>query len=845
MQVRTSFLSSGILAAMLVATAPVSTAQQPQYPNQPQYQGADEASGPVVDPPGRVARIAVIRGDVSLEPAGVDQFSQAELNYPLTIGDRVYADVEALTELQTAGLSVRLGNAADLTISTLTDQVAQLGLAQGSIRVRTRDLQTPDGTPGVVEIDTPNGTILVNTPGDFRVDFYPQNDTTVVTVTSGEVRVQGENLDQTLGPNESMRMVGNPPSAQYLRLLPPDALDKFDQERDQVFQRAYATQDQYVSPDMIGSADLAQYGDWAGDPDYGNVWYPRGVDVDWAPYHNGHWAYIVPWGWTWVGAEPWGFAPFHYGRWAVFGGRWGWVPGPPTRIFGRPVRPVYSPALVAFVGGPGFSLGIGVGGRGGLGVTAWFPLGPREPYRPWYRSSTTYVNRVNVTNIYNRNPNEVRDNYNNRTRNVYERNDRDQNYQNRGRGTTAVSQRDFSDGRRVDQGQRIRMDDRMRQQVNQAPVMVRPTATPSPGIRAPQTPARAVPPSTDRPRWEDRGNGRNPQRQDGNPGGNNQPGNNRGGNNQPGNNQPGNPQGNPDRGRQGQPTGNPGQPTRPVDAGRPIDTPRPADAGRPTEPARVITPPTANPPRPTNQPRNDQPSGIPAPTQSQPPNDRPVRNREPNNPQPIQQQPTQPAPTAPQQQRPPQQQQQDQQRQQLQQQQDQQRQQEVQRQQDLQRQQQQDQQKVQQDQQRQQLQQQQEQQRQQQRIQDQQRQDQQRQEQQRQQQQRPVQPQPDQQEQQRQQQEQQRQQQRQQQLQQQQVQQQQQQQEQIRQQQQQQQQEQNRQQQQRQQQDQQRQQQRERDQPQNRPQAQPQPQPARPQPQPEPKAPPKPATPPS
>ncbi|MGI8746549.1 MAG: DUF6600 domain-containing protein [Bryobacteraceae bacterium] len=104
----------------------------------------------------------------------------------------------------------------------------------------------------------------------------------------------------------------------------------------------------------------------------------------------GHWAWIEPWGWTWVDDAPWGFAPFHYGRWAVIGGGWGWIPGPAR------VRPVYAPALVAWVGGPRFNLSISVGGGGG-GV-AWFPLGPREVYVPGYRASPAYINRVNTTN---------------------------------------------------------------------------------------------------------------------------------------------------------------------------------------------------------------------------------------------------------------------------------------------------------------------------------------------------------------------------------------------------------------------------------------------------------------
>ena len=48
---------------------------------------------------------------------------------------------------------------------------------------------------------------------------------------------------------------------------------------------------------------------------------------DWAPYRNGYWADVGAWGPTWVDDAPWGYAPFHYGRWAYVGGRWGWCPG--------------------------------------------------------------------------------------------------------------------------------------------------------------------------------------------------------------------------------------------------------------------------------------------------------------------------------------------------------------------------------------------------------------------------------------------------------------------------------------------------------------------------------------
>ena len=136
---------------------------------------------------------------------------------------------------------------------------------------------------------------------------------------------------------------------------------------------------------MTGYEDLDDNGSWSYEADYGPVWTPVGISVGWAPYRFGHWVFVEPWGWTWVEDEPWGFAPFHYGRWAFVRARWCWVPGPVV------VRPIYAPALVAFVGGGGFNFSFGAG-------VGWFPLGPREVFVPWYRTSRVYVNNVNITN---------------------------------------------------------------------------------------------------------------------------------------------------------------------------------------------------------------------------------------------------------------------------------------------------------------------------------------------------------------------------------------------------------------------------------------------------------------
>jgi hypothetical protein len=322
-----------------------------------------------------------------------------------------------------------MAQTTDLTVTAMTDTLAQFGLGQGSAHLRTYRLD-----PGVTtELDTPNVAVTVLATGDVRVDADPGGDWTVVTVFSGVAEVDGNGLQQTVGEGQALRLSGsNPVSGQWVsRPQARDPLDTFSSQRDQAYQAGETAEQDYLNADTVGGADLQQNGSWLPEEDYGSVWFPASVPAGWQPYCYGRWTWVAPWGWTWIEAESWGFAPFHYGRWAVFGGRWGWVPGPPV------VRPVYAPALVVFV-------------HPGNGAAAWFPLGPNEPYAPWYHSSTLYLNRVNASNLHNRNANQVQTVYETTNRDVYvDPLGARRQFENRAAGTVAVSEGSFSSGQPV------------------------------------------------------------------------------------------------------------------------------------------------------------------------------------------------------------------------------------------------------------------------------------------------------------------------------------------------------------------------------------------------------------
>ncbi len=338
---------------------------------------------PADNPPSRVARIAYLKGRVDFLRAGLDQWSEAALNFPATTGDRIYTDKGAKAELQIGPYTVRMWERTDLTITNLNDEIMQLGLEQGSIRVNVREVSTGE----TVEVDTPNGALTLLDRGKYRVDVNPDGNQTVVSVFSGRLQVTGGGASQTVDASQAVKLTGQDlVQVESIPMPPPDDFDVWSEERDLHLKSSKSGQ--YVNPVTPGFEDLDDYGYWSEVVDYGPVWFPP-VAAGWVPYRFGNWAWIDPWGWTWVEAEPWGFCPFHYGRWVFIGAAWGWLPGPFV------MTPVYAPAFVAFLGGTGFSIGVGAG------LVGWFPLGPREPFFPWYHYSGNYLNVVNVTNIRN------------------------------------------------------------------------------------------------------------------------------------------------------------------------------------------------------------------------------------------------------------------------------------------------------------------------------------------------------------------------------------------------------------------------------------------------------------
>jgi len=369
------------------------------------------------------ARVDRLDGDVGIARQTGTQtqpyqgWSQATVNAPVSLGDRIYVKDGSKAAIAFSSRNyARLNPRTSLDVVSLTQRHTQLALREGACVFDLGALASDE----VFEIGTPNGAVNFTQPGLYQVGIDDGGDT-VVSVLSGVAHVAGlggsgdvskgqlitlaaaeaaEAVVSALSPNVAGTIVNDYYSYRYPRTYDGRYSDYRAYEQDPYYyDETYrrSASHQYIPDDteIAGLEDLDDYGDWQDVPNYGHCWHPRGTSADWAPYRDGYWSNNYSAGLTWVSNERWGWAPYHYGRWAHVNQNWYWVPAEAVR------QPLYAPALVAFVSLPRPD------------EVAWVPLGPGDPYvpryydqeyRPRYVGSRSYVDKYeNATSVVNYN----------------------------------------------------------------------------------------------------------------------------------------------------------------------------------------------------------------------------------------------------------------------------------------------------------------------------------------------------------------------------------------------------------------------------------------------------------
>jgi hypothetical protein len=327
-------------------------------------------------PPPRAGRISAIDGRMTYRNPDDQDWSEAALNYPVAPGMEIATAPGARAELDLGGTALRLDGRTALAVLALDEDATVVRLDDGSLAVRIEILFDNER----VAVETPDGRVDFTAPGSYRIDAGVGTAPSRVVAFTGRAEIASSRGRQSVDAGTAFEVNDEG----RVRPAPVEmiSIDEWSQLRDA--DRAAGLANRFVSDGVPGAADLDRYGSWQQTVDYGAVWYPRSVPIDWAPYAYGSWMWAAPWGWTWVDAQPWGFAPFHYGRWVYVGGRWGWCPGERLR------RPIYAPAVVGFVGNDPWRFA----SRRDR-PSHWVPLAPGELYRPPYARDPDYLRRLN------------------------------------------------------------------------------------------------------------------------------------------------------------------------------------------------------------------------------------------------------------------------------------------------------------------------------------------------------------------------------------------------------------------------------------------------------------------
>jgi hypothetical protein len=329
------------------------------------------------DPPSRAVRLSYMAGTVTFQPQGEEtDWVPADVNRALTNGDKIWVEQGGRTEMQTVNSTIRLNGHTNFSFLTVEGDTTQIQLSLGSMLIRLKSLDENE----TYEVDTPQVAFTLLRPGIYRVEVDEAGNTTVITVRGGDGETTADGKANPLHANEQVTVTGNPAAYNKHGAPNPDEFDDWANTRDKAQDASVSVK--MVAPGVVGVTDLDVAGAWRPAPIYGNVWFPNGLVAGWAPYRFGHWGFVAPWGWTWIDDAPWGYAPFHYGRWVMVGGLWGWAPGPIA------VTAIYSPALVGFIGG--------VEVVGIADPVSWVALGWGEPWYPSFGVSWGYYNSVNL-----------------------------------------------------------------------------------------------------------------------------------------------------------------------------------------------------------------------------------------------------------------------------------------------------------------------------------------------------------------------------------------------------------------------------------------------------------------
>ena len=310
-------------------------------------------SGFAADP--GTLHIRFMQGDADIQTGDTGETIAAEVNAPLLEGDKLWLTRGARMELLSReGTVIRLDENSFLAVESMADGSNRFHLDVGRAYVHAANLRNQPS------FTTPTLSARTTSPAVFALDVSDQGNT-ALSVFEGSVFVERPDGNLSIGAGRRAAFGGHGRDHQFFALAPLDQWEAWNRDRDREWSLAASSERQQYLPEelMPYAGDFASNGEWLYSAPYGYIWRPFVVVQSWAPYRSGYWRWVRG-HYVWISYEPWGWVPYHYGRWVHHTAGWCWVP--PRRGSVQ-----WGPGYVGWVRTPTH--------------IGWVPLAPHEAYR--------------------------------------------------------------------------------------------------------------------------------------------------------------------------------------------------------------------------------------------------------------------------------------------------------------------------------------------------------------------------------------------------------------------------------------------------------------------------------
>ncbi|MCX8028298.1 MAG: hypothetical protein N3A62_10675 [Thermodesulfovibrionales bacterium] len=272
--------------------------------------------------------ISNIRGDIIIQSEGDGQFRLDNTTYPVFKGDKVITKSGSADITMLSGATIKIQDASYMEVIDYSSDTVVVRTDYGAFYMSCT-------ASSRIEVLIVNSRIRCNTNTSFYLR-HEKADTFRINVHYGELIVYRENKLLTLRAGDD-----------YLFDL-ANTKKVWDSSMRQWQTSQYNYKENYISeaylPKEIAvyASSFDRYGKWVYLSDYGYCWMPTVVNINvWSPFSCGK--YIRRHGREiWISCEPWGWVPYHYGRWIVhsyYG--WLWVPPVRQRVVWHPVSVSY------------------------------------------------------------------------------------------------------------------------------------------------------------------------------------------------------------------------------------------------------------------------------------------------------------------------------------------------------------------------------------------------------------------------------------------------------------------------------------------------------------------------